>query len=62
MITPYSGGLQDLVAFWRCKICPYLLGEPNAACLCHPFTGVDAGVNPNGRAIRATFAELELQK
>lgn len=47
---------------WRCKICPYLLGEPNAACLCHPFTGVDASVNPNGRAIRATFTELELQK
>lgn len=42
--------------------CPYLLGEPDAAGLCHPFSGVDAGVDPDGWTVRPPFAELEEQR
>lgn len=42
--------------------CPYLLGEHNTARLRHPFAGVDAGVDPDGRAVRTPFAELEEQR
>lgn len=44
------------------RTCQYLLGEPDAAGLCHPLAGVDAGVDPDGRAVRAAGAELGEQR
>lgn len=40
----------------------YLLGEPDTAGLRHPLAGVDPGVNPHGRAVRAPCAELGEQR
>lgn len=54
---------QLLRAVWPFGMCPkYLLGKPDAAGLCHPLAGVDPGVDPDGRAVRAPCAELGEQR
>lgn len=44
------------------KISADLLGKPGAAGLCDPFSGVDSSVDPDGRTVGSTCAELRQRK